>query len=99
MQQPGRVAGDEAIGRDGDKRVNGRLEFKARDFNILCGVPQSDRVVIGAGGQPSVRQQAEGLNRIPMPFEASGLRPGGCVPWIPERSATCLREADLNVLS
>jgi hypothetical protein len=23
----------------------------------------------------------------------------GAGPWIPERSATCLREADLNVLS
>ncbi len=43
-------------------------------------VPQPDRVVVRARGEPPVRQQAEGVDRRRMPFEAGGLGAGRHVP-------------------
>ena len=43
-------------------------------------VPEPDRVVIGARGEPPVRQQAKGGDRAGMTLEAGGLGPGRHVP-------------------
>ena len=43
-------------------------------------VPQPDRLVTGARGEPPVRQQAKGGDRAGMPLEARGLGPGRHIP-------------------
>ena len=58
MQQPALVAGDEAIGCDGDKRIDGGVELEPGDLGPDRRVPQSDRPVVEPeASRPSARRQ------------------------------------------
>ena len=56
MQQRALVAGDEAFGRDGDKRMDLGVRLEAGGLGSGRDVPQPDRLVMRARGEPPVRK-------------------------------------------
>ena len=62
--------------RAGIENRSRRMPFEAGGLGAGRHVPQTDRVVTRARGEPPVRQQAEGTNRTRMPFEPGGLSAG-----------------------
>ena len=56
------------------------MPFEAGGLGPGRHIPQPDRLVTRARGEPPVRQQAKGLNRTRMPFEAGGLGPRRHIP-------------------
>ena len=81
MQAAHAVAGNEALGRDSDKSINGSVGFQARDLGANRQIPQLDRTVIGARDRPPIRQHAKGRDPAGIPIQARDLGPGRDVPY------------------
>src|SRR5262245_31229086 len=74
------IAADDATVRQGGKAPDTAVDFEPCDFAPRGYVPQPDRVVPGARGEPPVRQCAQRIDRTLVPFEAGALGAGSHVP-------------------